>query len=300
MRIVNPYVKYSYDRMLFEMQQLAIFDQAEIISIGKSRFGREILVFRLGNGEKKLLIVGTHHGREYISAAFIMRSLEDLIFDRAKPFVTREMLSEFSLYFIPMLNPDGAEIAIRGEDCSDFEKIAHMKRVEEPLYTWKANGAGVDLNRHYPCLFEEKYSDIHEPASEGFKGEMPGTEPEVMALMSLCEKEDFASSLTFHAKGEEIYWADSNSREVDMAAYPFAKRLAEESGYRLMPPSNVKSVYGAGFENWFRAHFHKPSVLIELSPYICGSKPHDMQFFDMLVWQYAKNMIPAYIELEMP
>ena len=85
-----------------------------------------------------------------------------------------------------------------------------------------------------------------------------------------------------------------------MAAYPLAKRLAEESGYRLMPPSNVKSVYGAGFENWFRAHFHKPSVLIELSPYICGSKPHDMQFFDILVWQYAKNMIPAYIELEMP
>ncbi|MBR3843454.1 MAG: hypothetical protein IKM38_09340, partial [Christensenellaceae bacterium] len=63
MRIVNPYVKYSYDRMLFEMQQLAVFDRAEIISIGKSSFGREILAFRLGNGEKKLLIVGTHHGR---------------------------------------------------------------------------------------------------------------------------------------------------------------------------------------------------------------------------------------------
>ena len=88
--------------MLFEMQQLAIFDQAEIISIGKSRFGREILAFRLGNGKKKLMIVGTHHGREYISAAFIMRSVEDLVFDRAKPFVNREMLSEFSCIQSPI------------------------------------------------------------------------------------------------------------------------------------------------------------------------------------------------------
>ena len=174
--------------MLFEMQQLAVFDRAEIISIGKSSFGREILAFRLGNGEKKLLIVGTHHGREYISAAFIMRSLEDLIFDRAKPFVNREKLSDLSLYFIPMLNPDGAEIAIRGEDCSDFEKIASMKRVEEPLYTWKANGAGVDLNRHYPCLFEEKYSDIHEPASEALRAKYPEQNRKLWRLCRFAKK----------------------------------------------------------------------------------------------------------------
>ena len=65
--IVNPYVPYTYDQMKDESLKLAEL-YPEIItldSIGYSVEGRELTLIKLGKGNKKIILCGSHHAREY-------------------------------------------------------------------------------------------------------------------------------------------------------------------------------------------------------------------------------------------
>lgn len=60
--------------------------------------------------------------------------------------------------------------------------------------------------------------------------------------------------------------------------------------------SEHPSVYGAGFENWFRHDFMRPAFCIELTPAGNGSAPHDDASFDELVWEKAKLLCAALMQ----
>ncbi len=91
--------------------------------IGQSVEGRSIYMVKLGTGKKKILMWSQMHGNEPTATMAIMdifnffRMRDDLNHWK------RNLLDSVSLYFIPMLNPDGAE---------RFER---------------RNALGIDLNR---------------------------------------------------------------------------------------------------------------------------------------------------------
>lgn len=289
--IVNPYVKYSYRSMVREATQLCgrYSGALSVGSIGKSYEERELLLLRLGSGRKNILLVGAHHGREYISSALLMRMCEDyaLRLEEGDARVCG-ILRDISLWFVPMLNPDGVEISVFGQTALRWYNEL-LPVVGGDYATWKANARGVDLNRNYPCLFEKKKSTVLSPASEMYKGENPASEREVRALMALSLSRDFALAATFHAKGEEIYYADSNTPFLFGESRQIAQTLASLTGYSLAPVSEDPAVFAAGFENWFRAECRKPAILLELSPFD-GVIPHDMRNFDSLVWDRTRDV----------
>ena len=69
-------------------------------------------------------------------------------------------------------------------------------------------------------------------------------------------------------------------------------RLWQKTGgidqIRVLPVSKKPSVYGAGYENWFRLELNRPAFCIELTPYNNTDVPHDDKKFDSLVWNNAK------------
>lgn len=283
-RIVNPYTKYNYSNMVKELNALRKKYECiiDVQLVGHSRQGRELMLVKLGHGEKKIFMVGAHHAREYISSAYLMCVIECYAsLYCAEDEAAKNMLEKCTLYILPMMNPDGVNLAITERPTSDIKR---MRMVHTGYDKWKANAAGVDLNRQYPALWQEKYSAINAPASEQFKGYNPASEPEVKAVMKLCKQENFDLATTFHAKGEEIYWADENSSHVIPIARPMALKLAEHTGYELMPISTNPSVYAAGFENWFRQEFSRACFLFEMTPFIGGYVPHNMRKFDEYVW----------------
>ncbi len=91
--------------------------------VGQSIEGRSLFLVKIGNGPKKVLLWSQMHGDEPTATMAIM-DLFNFFYDQ-KTFVAfkESMLEELSLYFIPMLNPDGAE--------------RYQRR----------NAIGVDLNR---------------------------------------------------------------------------------------------------------------------------------------------------------
>lgn len=294
--IVNPYVPYTYDQMKDESLKLAEL-YPEIItldSIGYSVEGRELTLIKLGKGNKKIILCGSHHAREYISSSYLMKMIEE--YSKAYSnnnyfgkYNIREILDQISIYIVPMVNPDGVNLVNKGIDSvNDKEAVEAMVMLRPSYREWKANINGVDLNRHYPAKWEEKYDEVGKPASESFKGAAAGTEPEIQAMMKLSNENEFILAASFHTKGNVIYWADRGTVGSIPGVKEMTKRLASLTKYQSMPISEDPSIYSAGYENWFRLVFLRPAFCIELTPYNNTDVPHNEKKFDSLVWNNAK------------
>lgn len=294
---VNPNQTYTYEMMLTDANELAQAypDLIEVSSIGKSVEGRELTLIKLGKGETKLLLLGTHHAREYITSTFLMETVD--AYAGAYEAGTGNLLDSVTVYIVPMVNPDGVNLVQNGPDAAkNPEAVKAMRMLQGTYSEWKANINGVDLNRQYPCHWEEKASNTDVPSSEMYKGTAPATEPEVQAVMKLCEENTFVLAASFHTKGETIYWADSGTEDAIPAAAPIAESLAEVTGYSMMEVSADPAVYAAGFENWFRQEYLLPGFCIELTPVGNGSLPHEDAQFDELVWSRAKGLATVLMQ----
>lgn len=302
--IVNPSQTYSYEQMLSDAQTLADTypDLIATDTIGQSVEGRELLLVKLGKGEKQLMLAGTHHAREYITTTYLM----EIIDEYARCYAANEsfggydikaLLDEVTVYIVPMVNPDGVNLVQNGvEAVKEPDKVKSMRMLQNGYDEWKADINGVDLNRQYPCHWDEKQSNTDMPSSEMYKGTAPGTEPEVQAIMALCKNNDFLLAASFHTKGEVIYWADSGTQDSITAGSSIAETMADVTGYELMPVSEDPAVYAAGFENWFRQDFARPGFCVELTPSDNSSAPHDDSNFKTLVWSKAKYLTAELID----
>jgi predicted deacylase len=296
--VVDPNQTYSYETLKTDAGELAgqYPGLIEVSGIGKSVEDRDLVLIRLGKGAKRVLLAGAHHAREYITSAFLMETVDEY----ARAYVTggkiegqdiQALLNEVTLYVVPMVNPDGVNLVKNGPDAArDPAKVRSMRMLQSSYSAWKANINGVDLNRQYPCHWEEKASNTDVPSSEMYKGTAPATEPEVKAMIALCEQYEFTLAVSFHTKGEVIYWADSGTEDAIAADAQIAQSIGEVTGYELMPVSEDPAVYGAGFENWFRQEFERPAFCIELTPVGEGVLPYDDSRFDELVWSKAKGL----------
>lgn len=298
---VDPNQTYTYDRMRADAKELseAYPGLISVSSIGQSVEGRELTLIKLGKGGKKLLLLGAHHAREYITSTFLMETADTYAaaYAQNEKNGTPDLLDSVTLYIVPMVNPDGVNLVQNGPDAAkNPQAVRAMRMLKESYSEWKANINGVDLNRQYPCYWEEKASNTDVPSSEMYKGTAAATEPEVQAVMQLCKENDFAMAASFHTKGEVIYWADSGTEDAIAAAAPIAQSIAEVTGYALMDVSGDPAVYGAGFENWFRQEYLRPGFCIELTPVGNGSLPHEDAQFESLVWSRAKGLATVLMQ----
>ena len=76
---------------------------------GKSLEGRGIHCVSCGSGPKRILLWSQMHGDEYTATLALMDIFNFTGQRSADEKWMREMLDETTLYFVPMLNPDGAE-----------------------------------------------------------------------------------------------------------------------------------------------------------------------------------------------
>ncbi len=296
--IVSITGPYTYEQMQKDSGALASAypGMVKLSSIGKSVEGRDLTLLKIGKGEKKVLFLGAHHAREYISSSYLMKMVDEYLRAYAGSgkygnYNVKNLLDSLTIYVVPMVNPDGVNLVQHGVDSvKDPAKVKAMAQLGKDYSEWKANIHGVDLNRQYPCHWEDKPSQTGGPASEMYKGTAPTTEPEVQAVMKLCGEDRFELAASFHSKGEIIYWADSGTVDAIPAAQSIAQSLADVSGYELTPVSEDPASYGGGFENWFRQEYHLPGFCVELTPEGGGNGPFDDSRFDSAVWQKAKYL----------
>lgn len=220
---------------------------------GFSTLGREIFTLKMGKGKRKILAVGAIHGREFLTASYLLKCLEEYSEAVEKNslyagFSVRRIFEEFSLYCVPMSNPDSVEIALGREKAA--------KGAGEKSYLYKNNARNVNLNANFSYKWESVPKE-----REG--GTFPESEKETRFLVRLCERENFEMLLSFHTRGNCVYWRDLGNGEV-FPDEKLAEKLALECGFSLMKATEKAEDYSGGFENWFRYKFVRPAFCVEL------------------------------------
>lgn len=97
----------------------------QVSIIGESVLGKPIYAYQTGTGKTKILLWSQMHGNETTATKALFDLFNLLNSDSEIGF---QFLREFTFCFVPMLNPDGAD-----------------------LYT-RANAVGIDLNRDFQLL----------------------------------------------------------------------------------------------------------------------------------------------------
>lgn len=218
--------------------------------IGKSEEGREIFACFLGRHESPVGISqAAIHGREWVTA---LLSLELL----------KRGLKKGGVWVIPLMNPDGALLSEVGSSTvspARRRKLAALNGGYD-FTLWKANAEGVDLNVNFDANWGTGVKNVFSPASENYVGTAPFSAKESFALKEFTEdiRPDF--TVSWHTKGEEIYWNFKVSRFVKFGDRKLAKLLSEAVG---CPLREAKGSAG-GYKDWCQQKLRIPAFTIEI------------------------------------
>ncbi|MFD0714650.1 M14 family zinc carboxypeptidase [Paenibacillus sp. GCM10027626] len=271
--IVNPQQIYTYARMTSDLKALAK-KYPELITLdtaGESEYGRELLTADIGRGPAVILLLGSHHAREWITTVNMMMMLEHMAIQYENNsslsggFKARELLDHVTFRLLPMVNPDGVTLQQLG--LSAFPKADHaaligMNGGSANFKRWKANGKGIDLNRQYPADWEHIHFPAAKPSYMNYKGNKPLQAKEVKAVYELTQRTNPEIAVAYHSSGEILYW-NFHTKPANLARdYAFASAYARMTGYRMVTPSANPS--GGGFTDWFIQDFGRPGLTPEL------------------------------------
>ncbi len=218
-------------------------------SIGKSLFNREIFAVKIGEGTPVGIAQYAMHGREYATA--------ELAFAQ----YTRG-LYKGSCWLLPLVNPDGAllsEVGLQSAPSSAKKKLLEYNGGREDFTLWKANGRGVDLNVNFPARWGKGAKNVREPASENYIGRAPFSETESRALKQFTEEIRPDYTVSYHAKGEEIYWYFYQSLYTCPRDKRLALALSASTGY---PLAYAKNSVG-GYKDWCIERHKIPAFTVE-------------------------------------
>lgn len=199
--------------------------------IGKSVEGRDLFAMHIGakSGVQGIAQYAIH-GREWITSLIALAHI-------------RRGLSRGGIWVLPLTNPDGAILSESGL---------------RPL--WKANARGVDLNVNFDARWGSGVSNVRQKSSENYIGERPFSEPETQALRDFTLEINPAFTVSFHTKGEEIYYEFHQPLVRKLRDRRLAQALSSSTGYPLV---TIKNSAG-GYKDWCIQELKIPAFTVEV------------------------------------
>lgn len=185
--------------------------------IGETVLGYGIPMLTKGSGEEKILLIGGTHAREHIASNLLFE-----LFERYK--------GDYRIDCVPVLNIDGVLLARNGLNAlplrmRDREYLLKLNKSRD-FSLWKANIRGVDINVNFDAGWGEGKENVMCPGPESYIGKYPGSEPETRAVEKLLNKKDYALAVSYHSKGEEVYFGFRDDNRYREQAERFSKYLS--------------------------------------------------------------------------
>lgn len=237
--------------------------------IGRSVLGRAIFSASVGHGERRLLLSAGHHANEWVGTQVLMRFLSELCSGGICRIPSATIFDKCTIYMVPLLNPDGVDLASGRLRCGDAFSSARLIAGDFPEIPfprgWKANIKGIDLNLQYPAGWEEARRIKHaqgfdSPAPRDYVGTTPLQAPEALALAAYTRSVSPDAVVALHSQGQVIYWKYGELEPCGSAA--LGQRMSAVSGYAL-ETTPYESGH-AGYKDWFIKEFSRPGYTVEL------------------------------------
>jgi hypothetical protein len=182
------------------------------------------------------MLTGGVHAREFAGADYTVKFLNDTLAKAQTDAYTRALLQSVTIVAVPLVNPDGRELIIEGDDPSR-----------------KSNANGVDLNRSMPSVnagqlslgvkLTDKFSDA--PGMDFFAGYRLGSESETRAMIRWMNVyvPQAAAYIDLHQQGGVTFYNKSFVSDArDEACFLFAGQINE--------------LLNDGYEPWKERHGH--------------------------------------------
>jgi carboxypeptidase T len=236
-------------------------DRASVHGIGSSIDGRTIWAIRVGGASPDavpMLINGTLHAREWISAMTVTCIADRLVRNHDGDPRIRDLVDRTELWVVPVANPDGYQ--------HSWAQDRYWRKNRRDRF-------GVDLNRNFGVGFGGRGSSDRR-MSENYRGPHAFSEPESAALRDLARREEVALHLDFHAYSQLVLypWGHSAARTDDDARFrAVGDRLASaiysahENPYRLIQAVELYPASGI-LSDWMYGEVGALSYTIELRP----------------------------------
>lgn len=289
--VVNPSGPYSYEQMMKDASSLAkkYPELIKVDTIGHSVEGRKIISIEMGTGQHNILVCSTFHAREYIATTYTMNFIDKFAHMVAEHesvggFTPARLMSKVKFCIIPMLNPDGVNLVQNGFDATQYaDTLSNMRftnNVNPKYRCWKANIHGVDLNRNFDYGWETD-TVKRTPASSGYKGSYPISEPETQCLVKYMELVQPEAVLAMHTQGRTFYFStpDSISKSI-------AQRLKLSTHFST---ERVGRPYGS-FQDYVNHYYNVLYACVELCPH-SGPFPYNDDNFQR-IYNEAEMVLP--------
>lgn len=215
--------------------------------IGKSEEGRDIYAFFVGEHRHPLGISQyAMHAREWVTALIALEHI-------------RRGVPRGGVWFVPLVNPDGALLCLRGTESVSPENRAFLRKLGADFSLWKANARAVDLNVNFAARWGTGRKNVRQPAAENYIGTAPFCAAESSALkeFTLEQKPDY--TVSWHTKGEEIYWRFHQPFWRLLRDRRLARVLRKSTGYPLKSAPHS----AGGYKDWCVEKLHIPAFTVE-------------------------------------
>ena len=262
---------HNYSRTEAELRSIASGnpDIASVFSIGKTWQGRSIWALRLNTTERGdkpgkkpgAVFMGSHHAREHLSTEVPLLIARWIVDNRGRADV-KKLLETRDVYFIPMVNPDGAE----------YDIATGSYRWQRKNMSKNTDGSvGVDLNRNYSWGWGGAGASDY-PGDDTYRGPAAFSEPESRAVRDfLSARPNLTTSISYHSFSELVLypWGGAEEPISDGRALKAYKAMAEKmagwTGYRAMQSSDLYVATGDSCD-WSWGERKIFSFTIELTP----------------------------------
>jgi len=225
-------------------------------TLSTSTLGREIYSISFGKAKQYVYFLSSFCGNDSLINLILLRFLEDLsaniyLGNEIAGVNIRKAISGKGVIFLPLINPDGHEIAIKGFSSASYLYNILNKNCDCEYKDYKYNLRGVYLENNF---YKES---LGRPYKNCFGGFSPFSEPETLGLAENLRKYPPRQIVCLNQTKDYvgIFQPKDNSRtkkmaEVTRAVYP-KKQIIEENNN--------------SFGSWVAKEFNAPTFNIGLS-----------------------------------
>ncbi len=222
--------------------------RGEKVIYGYSEEGRPLYAVRAGHGDALGISQYSIHAREWVTA---LLGLEHI----------RRGVPKGSVWFLLCTNPDGVLLATEGISSVAKARRAFLRKINVcgDFSLWKANARGVDLNVNFPARWGTGEKNVSAPAPGNYVGISPLCAAESRALADFTLKVRPRFTVSWHTKGEEIYWRFHQPVFRALRDKKLALMLQKTTGY----PLGAAAGSAGGYKDWCIEALKIPAFTVE-------------------------------------
>ena len=250
----------------------------EPIKYGETTLGQPMYVYKLSKrvdySKKpiKVLVQAGIHAREYITTFLLFSLIEyyNVRIFRELSMLNKERKSKYlklnyEIYFAINTNVDGFRLCTTGLDfIKDIKLKRQLLQINQGNFDFslfKANINGVDLNVNFDAHWGQGKSNLNYKNTENYIGAYPNSEIETQNLINLTKSINPDITLSYHSKGEEIYYEFYQDNIRLKRDKEIADIIAKTTKYKVV---DLSSKSAGGFKDYCIEKLKIPSFTIEV------------------------------------